>query len=224
MVLADGNPPPGTTGSGWLFKWTYQFDLVGPQAPTGVTAGIGENALIVNWTEAANVDPDLLQYQIICDPPPGQPNGGIIGAAGDSGNSSTTDQTPSDGECYSPNFAEGQTISQDVINTFSCALAQKTATNAQANHLNNYEQYTVAVAAQDNFKNYGTISNLACATPEPVTDFYEAYRTAGGRGGGGFCSIIGAQRSNALVAFAAFAALGLAFRRRARQRRTRKDA
>jgi hypothetical protein len=56
-----------------------------------------------------------------------------------------------------------------------------------------------------------------------VTDFYEAYRMAGGRGGGGFCSIIGAQHSQALSALGAFAALGLIARRRARRRSDDKD-
>jgi hypothetical protein len=220
MILSagDGMMP---SGFGSVLKWAFKYDLVGPQAPAGVTAGIGEDSLVLKWSEASNVDTDLYRYQLLCDPPPNQPGGEILGAAGAADESSSQ---PSDGQCYSPAFSEGSEVTADLIATYNCGIAQKTSTNAEAQPLTNFVPYAIGVVAQDDFKNYGKVSNLACGTPEPVTDFYEAYRMAGGRGGGGFCSIIGAQHSQALTALSALAALGLIVRRRAPGRSHDKDA
>ena len=49
--------------------------------------------------------------------------------------------------------------------------------------------YNVTVAAVDNFGNLGPLAGQNCAVPQPVTDFFKAYREAGGDGGGGFCSV-----------------------------------
>jgi hypothetical protein len=58
---------------------------------------------------------------------------------------------------------------------------------------------------------------LLTPAAEPVTDFYEAYRAAGGKGGGGFCSIIGAQRSHALTLLLFSGSLAFFVRRRGRR-------
>jgi hypothetical protein len=78
--------------------------------------------------------------------------------------------------------------------------------------------YGVSVAGFDTFRNYGELSERVCGTPEPVTGFFEAYRDAGGKGGGGFCSI-GGGRAPALAGFAALSLLGLALRRRTSRRK-----
>jgi hypothetical protein len=89
----------------------------------------------------------------------------------------------------------------------------------EAKPLTNGVRYVVAVAAQDDFNNPGDLSALRCATPEPVTGFFEAYRAAGGGAGGGYCAI-GAVPSRAAAAGIVFAALGLLLRRRRRTTRT----
>jgi hypothetical protein len=73
--------------------------------------------------------------------------------------------------------------------------------------------YSVAVAGVDHFKNPGDLSDVACEAPQLVRDFYEAYRLAGGQGGGGFCSISG-ERSYGFFAFVALGAIALYARRR----------
>jgi MYXO-CTERM domain-containing protein len=74
-----------------------------------------------------------------------------------------------------------------------------------------------AIAAVDNVDNYGPLSSLVCGKPEPVTDFFEAYREAGGAAGGGLCNctLVGhdAARPFALVALA-LGALAFGVRRR----------
>jgi hypothetical protein len=215
MVLNDDlDSPPGVT-SGWSAKWAYTYDLVGPQAPTGVTAGIGENALVVKWSEAEDADSDIDEYWFLCEPPPGD-----MGAAGATGDGGSDPLDP--GECESTVFQEGDLLDRSVIAEHACGHAPATASSGETSALTNFVHYTVAVVGRDDYKNYGKLSSIACSTPEPVTDFFEAYRDAGGKGGGGFCSI-GTERTHALTALVLAGALGF-FVRRARRRAERKDA
>jgi len=188
--------------------WTFNYDLVGPQAPVDVSAGIGENVLVVSWSQADQVDTDLYQYQILCDQLAPAP-----GAAGASDGAE-----PYDGNCETPAFTSGATVSNTILTTYGCGTAQNTSTNAEAKNLENGATYAVAVVAEDKYHNLGVISDVSCNTPEPVTDFYEAYRAAGGKGGGGFCSIIGAQRSHALTLLLFSGSLAFFVRRRGRRR------
>ncbi|MEZ4220730.1 MAG: hypothetical protein R3B13_07345 [Polyangiaceae bacterium] len=89
-----------------------KIDLVGPPAPSGVSAGIGENRLVINW-KAPNAE-DLSGYRLYCDPPPGSAasspashpmavgDAALDGAAGadaatDSGSDAASDATASGG-------------------------------------------------------------------------------------------------------------------------------
>ena len=65
------------------------------------------------------------------------------------------------------------------------------ATKGTIDKLKNFKQYTVAVAATDSVGNVGPLSVLACDTPQPIDDFYKAYRDAGGMAGGGYCQASG---------------------------------
>jgi len=71
---------------------------------------------------------------------------------------------------------------------YKCGTASKTSTRANATNLINNVPYWVSVATTDTYRNIGTVAAPACARPQPVTGFFEAYRAAGGEGGGGFCS------------------------------------
>jgi hypothetical protein len=196
FLLVNSN---GETPSGYTFpKWEAEFDLEGPEAPRNVRAGIGENRLIISWsipddTTTAEMD----GYYFFCDPPPG------TGTPVEDGG------TPS---CGLP--------SATAANACGRALGGA-VTSGETSALLNGVSYAVAVAGRDTFFNYGELSDPACEQPEPVTGFFEAYRDAGGKGGGGFCSI-GAGRSPAFGGLGALALLGLALRRR--QARSRKGS
>jgi hypothetical protein len=103
-----------------------------------------------------------------------------------------------------------------------CGEVVKVSEEGQTDsNLTNGQPYTVAISARDTFGNPGDLSNTNCATPEPVTGFYEAYRAGGGKGGGaGICTLSGPARSGlgALGAGALF--LGAAALRRLRSRRS----
>ncbi len=80
--------------------------------------------------------------------------------------------------------------------------------------------YTIAVSAVDGVGNVGPPSGEMCDFPAPVNDFYKTYRLAGGRAGGGFCTLeaVGAPVDLTILALpAAATAIGLARRRRRRK-------
>jgi hypothetical protein len=185
LVNSNGQSPAGYT----FPKWDAEFDLQGPEPPRGVRAGIGENRLVISWSLPDDTT-DMDGYYFFCDPPPGTGTPVADGGTASCGSPVVSDATAC-GKALGGNVSSGETSA-----------------------LTNGVSYAVAVAGRDTFFNYGELSDPACEQPEPVTGFFEAYREAGGKAGGGFCSI-GAGRSSALGALGALALLGLALRRRA---------
>ena len=104
---------------------------------------------------------------------------------------------------------------------YRCGSASSTtATSGTLSGLTNFTTYTVGVAAVDVLGNPGPLSELVCGSPEPVDDFFETYRRAGGQGGGGYCSI--QRRSEpGLLSVLGLALLGLTIRRARRVTRRR---
>lgn len=95
------------------------------------------------------------------------------------------------------------------------STTSNTATSGTISNLTNFTSYTVGVAAVDVLGNPGPLSTLVCASPEPVDDFFETYRRAGGKGGDGYCSV--QQRpAPGLLSVMGLALLGLVMRRRRR--------
>jgi hypothetical protein len=188
ILDSGGNVLPGVA------TYPVSYDLVGPEPPTSVKAGVGESALIVSWN-ASSSDEFLGRYNVYADRAGGEADAGAGGA-------------DSSGSCTSDDLVPGELPT----------ISPKTQTNAsteeaEARGLTNGVLYAVGVASIDNFNNPGPLSKLDCGTPEPVTGFFEAYRDAGGQGGGGYCSI-GAAPSRTSAAFVALVALGLVARRR----------
>jgi len=56
--------PDGQTLDGTAGEYPFGADLLGPYPPTSVTAGIGENLIVVNWTPA--VDSTIQGFNIYC--------------------------------------------------------------------------------------------------------------------------------------------------------------
>jgi hypothetical protein len=69
LVTSDGNPPGGATANSscsvWCSEWSeILVDLRGPSQPSNVSAGVGENMLLVSWDTAANKD--INGYRLYC--------------------------------------------------------------------------------------------------------------------------------------------------------------
>ena len=160
-------------------QYKVTFKLNAPSPPTNVQTGIGENIAPISWdaptnnTDQATID----GYQLYCDPAPGMD--GVIES----------------GIEWDPNILPADCVESTVLKAgarpddkYKCGTATKTATRANAAGLINNVPYNVSVATTDTYRNVGVIAEPACAKPQPVTGFFEAYRAAGGEGGGGFCS------------------------------------
>ncbi|HYO97828.1 MAG TPA: hypothetical protein VER33_25150 [Polyangiaceae bacterium] len=80
-----------------------------------------------------------------------------------------------------------------------------------ATGLKNFVRYACGVAALDESSNVGPLSELRCETPIEVTDYFEAYRRAGGTAGGGYCSF--GQQPSGSWSLLGVAGLALAARR-----------
>jgi hypothetical protein len=187
LMLVDA----GGNIQGSVAKWeNTNLDLLGPTAPTALRAGVGEEALVAKWTVPVAGDQDDIDgFAVYCDvagssPPDGSGMGGagIGGQAGLAGNGGATG-TP--GGCGSGRLVPGQLPPLEL----QCARAGGRGTReARAGGLQNGVTYAIAVAGVDRVGNSGQLSPLACGTPQEVTTFFEAYRLAGGEGGGGFCA------------------------------------
>jgi len=133
--------------------------------------------------------------------------GGTLGVGGDTGDIS-------DGACSSQVLRPGQ--EPDLA--YECGSG--VGTSGTISGLVNGVKYTVAVAAFDSVGNVGKLSNLACASPNEVDDFFTVYRDAGGRAGGGYCAMtqwgtdVGTGAGVAVLAVASMAAIGSLVRRR----------
>jgi hypothetical protein len=176
-----------------------EFDLLGPEPPSGIKAGVGEESLVVTFDAGGDddeTDDDVSKYYVYCDVA-----GAGVGGAGTSDPSGCAssvlipDQAPPDAN--------------------RCGSTTKTSEEVQTDDdLENGTLYAVGIAAVDAYGNPGKLSSLACATPEPINGFFEQYRAAGGKGGGGFCSFSRTNAARHLWLTAAGLAATLFVRRR----------
>jgi len=173
FLLVDG----GSNSVGQA-SWKATYKLTSSAPPVKVTPGTGENIAPISWTYDNNTaDQYVNGYQFYCDPAPGP--AGLV----DAGVVVEPGIVPTN--CQESTVLKAGTRPADK---YKCGTADKTATRGNAINLVNNVPYNVAVANTDTYLNTGNISPPACAIPQPVTGFFEAYRDAGGEGGGGFCS------------------------------------
>jgi hypothetical protein len=192
FMLVDGGSNSVGTAS-----WKATYKLTSSAPPDTVTADTGENIAVVHWSyTTSNQDQYVNGYQFFCDPAPGDPSvmaePGIIPI------------------CQDTKILVPGTRPADK---YKCGTADRAATRGNATGLVNNVAYHVAVATTDTYLNTGNISPATCAVPQPVTGFFEAYRGAGGEGGGGFCSF-SRHRRPALLFTVFGLALCLVLRRR----------
>jgi hypothetical protein len=134
--------------------------------------------------------------------------GGTSAAAGTGGTVSATNP-----DCTSSTLVAGQPVPKGAM---ACGMiGALTSKGGETDPvLTNDTSYVVAVAAEDDANNVGVLSNLACARPQDVTGFYEAYNEAGGDAGGGFCTFAPARRDAWATGIALLLGAGALWRRR----------
>ncbi|HEX4341364.1 MAG TPA: hypothetical protein VH062_35895 [Polyangiaceae bacterium] len=75
------------------------------------------------------------------------------------------------------------------LDRYFCGSATSGVTSATVKNLVDYVDYVITVSAVDQVGNIGTLSNQICEVPAQITDFFGLYRQAGGKAGGGICSL-----------------------------------
>ena len=129
----------------------------------------------------------------------------------DAGEAGTDADNSIESGCSASALVAGQVPDE----AYYCGSGSGTSGNIKG--LKNGVQYSVAVAGVDLVGNVGKLSNVTCASPSPVDDFFKVYRDAGGQAGGGFCTASGGVGHGAGVSgllLIALAALGGTLRRR----------
>jgi hypothetical protein len=104
---------------------------------------------------------------------------------------------------------------QRLDTAYVCSNLLTTSSEWRIHTLQNGIQYVVGVASVDTHGNASPLDLALVQTPIPTTDFYRAYRAAGGGADGGFCSY--GQRPRAAgwwLSLLAVAALAVSRRRR----------
>jgi hypothetical protein len=231
----------GNIASGWgTASWQTKVDIHGPLPPTGVTAGVGEDSVVLDWDEGA-VGTDVAGYNFYCAPSgsvaPGTTLDGGTQAAAEAGVSDASagstatdggaDATATDGAGGSggtsgtgdsginPNCPTTLLVPGELPDeSLACGkITGQFVSGGTATGLTNGTSYAIAVAGRDTVGNVGPLSETICGQPQPVEDFFERYRAAGGKGGGGFCSF-GAHPARGAALLVLGAGLALAFRRR----------
>lgn len=207
FAFVGDNGQPDSSGS---YTLTMKYDVRAPDPPRFTGLGQGDGQLVPNWEPLEGED--VTGYRFYCQ-------------------ESVTTQQEVDAGSYDPSGAGGEGGASNVGcetsmvpgerppegTRFCGEQAGKTARRGRVTGVVNDRVYAVGVVAQDIVGNEGVLSNVLCQYPKEVTDFYEAYLAAGGRGGGGFCAFGYGRRSNAWSGLALLGlALGWARRRRRR--------
>jgi hypothetical protein len=205
--------------------YATKVDVRGPAAPTEVTVGLADDgALAVSYTESSS-STDIAGYHFYCEALGEAPTGGEGGANGAGGmaglGGSEAGTGAASGECVANTLVPGELA---PVGLGPCGDTQST-TQGLAQGLTNFVRYAVAVAGYDDVGNVGPLSGLACGMPEPVDDFFDLYRKAGGQAGGGFCGYCSVRCSTSEqrggVATAVSVGLLLGWRRTVRRRHER---
>lgn len=198
FALTDSTGEP-SDANGERVTLNMWHDLRGPDGPTITKATPGEGKIVVYWDPLEVTS--LTGYELYCAEEGSTPD--MDAGLGQGGQQGTS-------ECTSA------LVPSAVPTGELCGeVAGQTATKGNAKHLANNTTYAVGVAAVDAVGNRGVLSSVLCATPQEVTDFYEAYVAAGGKGGGGYCAF-GMKRPGSLAALALLALFGYSVRRRLR--------
>lgn len=206
-----------------------KVDLLGPTAPTDITVGIGENALILSYTPST--EQDTLGYRFFCDTGEEAPEEDAGGGGADAGSDAAADAADAgdvgDAGEVAPSVGEfpgaascppSSVLIPGQLPAGRAACGSSRSPKGVASGLTNGLESTVGVAAFDQVGNLGKLSDLVCGTPNPIDDFFKLYRQAGGQAGGGFCSV-GSFPGASLVGVGVLStAMALALRRGRRRR------
>ena len=180
----------GTSALGAAPPLAVPFDLQGPPPPTKLSVLLGDTRLFPSWNVDSSASTDSLGYYIYCE------------------------QASSTSPCSGTALVAGMVPPANIEENGETG---KSTTSGEASGLTNGVAYACGVAGFDALFNVGKLSELVCATPEPVNGYFKQYRAAGGQAGGGYCTFARSTATPAAVLTPLAALALLVLRRRKRQ-------
>lgn len=157
FLMAESEDPDQDVGAQDSYSIELGYDFSAPPAVSGsVTTSPGESSVELSWTAPSSTDID--GYVLLAED---------LGATG--------------ADCSTATLVAGETPTQAQIDALDTVTVGKTAESGSVGGLEVNHTYAVAVVTLDESGNYGPVSPVECASTEPVTDFWEAYRAAGGQ-------------------------------------------
>jgi hypothetical protein len=160
-------------------------DVPAEEAAEDVPAEEDESADAASDDDAAETGDDTAEEDAAPDTAP------------DTATDTTTDATEGEG-CPSGGFSPAG----EFDSAYACSpyLGQSTRSYSVTG-LTNGTAYKFAVVAFDLYRNPSPISPTACATPQPVDDFWDHYKKSGGGAKEGFCFVATAAYGSPLHPF-----------------------
>jgi hypothetical protein len=242
-INTTGTISPDLTGSS-APSLAIKLDGTPPPAPTGVVVEGGNESLEVSWATEEADNPDLAGYLVFCmrgdglqvfNPSFYNSDSNKYDCAGSSQYCTSQllcpDSAPALSTALASDVAGSTTATevgapaffQDLDPSYLCSnRLSPSQLSTRLRILQNGIPYTVGVAAVDTSGNISPIMSGFIQRPVPTIDFYQAYRDAGGKSPGGYCSLAGPHAQIGAISVLAgcgFLAL-IIFRRRRRARRT----
>ncbi len=218
MLVSGGQTVASTSwGGGSAGNADTGIDVVGPPPPNSIAVRIGDGQLSVR-IDAPTESADRTGFRAFCvpvgTPGPARDAGAQSGGLDAGADASSAAATAGDAgvDCVSEVLIADEIPPLDPA--FECGETGRATRNTSTDRLENDVRYAVAVASEDDVGNVGPVSNVACATPIALQDFWELYSDRGGQGGGGYCSLELGRRPGALAGLSLVALIGLVARRR----------
>ncbi len=195
--------------------WTGPgYDGTGPLAPLGITASAADTQLYMGWLQVTETD--LAGYRIYCVPSDADAGTNLLATPfSDAGADAGFDADAGTSQCPSALVPGALPVQITTPLILAGSASDKLAVSGVASGLNDGTLYACAVSSYNVMQNDGPLSDVMCATPWYVNDFFSSYRRLGGQAGGGFCSVSRNRSAIALIIPLASLVL-LALRRRRR--------
>lgn len=202
IMLIQGGQVQGSSAT-----WDKsEIDISPPSPGNGLQVNPGDEALFPTWD--ASDATDLQGFLVFCEKiscdamTPPDSSAGAAGAAGASGTFGPT--------CLDTTgvLQPGIRLTSDQSQRYRCAdapgrfAASADVYSVEGQPIVNDDCYAVALSAVDLVLNESTLSDVMCATPQEVTTFFEGYKDAGGKGGGGICGIAPGRVPSRILFFA----------------------
>lgn len=155
----------------WAAPLDMDFDGGSLSPPKSVSVKGGENNLLVSW-KTVDDESDPSGFLLVYARTEGTADGGVDGGVDDGG-------------CEGP-LVEGGAVASEM--SFQ-QITTGSSTSGRISKLQNDVFYQVAVATMDEYGNPSVLSEVVCEEPGETLDFFEVYRSMGGKAGGDYCFI-----------------------------------